>query len=116
MGSALKQDAIIQAIHRARCTMMRAAALIVLALSSSMAQQSAPAPSIASTRCSSCPAAASDDAKTLNLTVLVETDVAQFYSYTSEGAILVYFVTRVVFSQPPAQLQLADFDIESGET
>jgi hypothetical protein len=96
--------------------MLRITALLVLALASSTAQPSAPAPSTASTRCSTCPAAPSGDARTLNLTVLVETDVAQFYSYTSEGAILVYFVTRAIFSQAPAQLQLADFDIEDGDT
>lgn len=95
--------------------MMKVAALIILTLAGSTAQPSAPAPSIASTRCSTCPAAPSDDARTLNLTVLVETDVAQFYSYTSEGAILVYFVTRAIFSQAPDQLQLGDFDIENGD-
>ena len=95
--------------------MMRIAALLLLALAGCAAQTPAPAPSIASTRCRTCPPPPSGDVKSLNLTVLVETDVAQFYSYTSEGAILVYFVARAVFSQAPAQLQLTDFEVENGE-
>ena len=51
----------------------------------------------------------------LNLRVLIETDVAQFYSYNSEGAILVYFVARATFSEAPSQLQLADFDVDNGK-
>jgi len=93
---------------------MGIAALVLLALVSCAAQPPAPGPSIAGTRCHNCPPAAANDPKTLNLTVLVETDVAQFYSYTSEGAILVYFVARAVFSQAPAQLQLVDFEVENG--
>lgn len=50
----------------------------------------------------------------LNITVLVETDVAQFYSYNSEGAILVYFIARATFSEAPSQLKLTDFDVEEG--
>lgn len=73
-----------------------------------------PSQSIASLRCSTCSPADPSTAASLNLTLLVETDVAQFYSYSSQGSILVYFVARATFSEAPSQLQLTDFDVEDG--
>ena len=92
--------------------------LLAAAARQAVCQITAPAPApkgvVASTRCNTCPTAAPTDARTLYLSILVETDVAQFYSYHSEGAILVYFVARATFSVAPTQLQLKNFIIEHG--
>ena len=92
--------------------------LLIAAARQAVCQVTAPAPApvgiVAVTRCTTCPTAAPTDARTLYLSILVETDVAQFYSYTSEGAILVYFVARATFSVAPTQLRLSNFIIENG--
>ena len=93
---------------------LASATLLILLPRQCQAAAPAPAPSIASTRCQKCPVGYSAGPLNLNITVLVETDVAQFYSYNSEGAILVYFVARATFSEAPSQLKLTDFDVEEG--
>lgn len=93
--------------------------LSLAALAAARPQAPAPAPapeSISVLRCQSCPKPAADDNLSLDLELLVQTDVAQFYTYTSEGSILVYFVARATFSHAPAQLKLTDFDVEDGES
>ena len=88
--------------------------LLVLCLAASEAVAPASSPSLATVRCRNCPSPGQQSPMSLNLTILIETDVAQFYSYSSEGALLVYFVARATFSEPPSQLQLADFEAEDG--
>lgn len=93
-------------------------AFVSLIQGQSLSPSLAPAPgplSLSASRCQKCPVPGTQAPRTLNLTVLVETDVAQFYSYTTEGAILVYFVARANFSTAPSQLSLTDFAVADGE-
>ena len=116
------KDRLIFILNRISGNVDRVMNLLALLITASVvqfgvhSQNLAPAPSAnLPQRCQTCPRADQNTPLNLTLNVITGTDVAQFYSYTTEGAILVYFVARANFSVAPAQLSLTSFDIDNGK-